>query len=151
MKISVSAICGKVSDVCRSHVNRKDGLKKLDLELLMAFIRYKQNLEKIVNRIIYYKQVYKKDLQCGDLVIAFTKNSEYYISVLESGSYLVMGGWFDKKGLSPVEIEIRGCTWGGNIIKIDIIAACGLHLEFRNGLRTTVVKKVVVCRGNAKN
>lgn len=117
----------------------------------MALIRYKQNLEKIVNRIIYQEQVCKKDLRFGDLVIVSTKNSEYYIYVLESGSYWVMGGWFDKKGLSPVEIEIRGCTWGGNIIKIDIIAACGLHLEFRDGLRTSVVQKVIVCRGNAKN
>jgi len=117
----------------------------------VALIRYKQNLEKVVNRIIHQEQVCKKDLQFGDFVIISTKNSEYYISVLGVGSYWIMGGWFDKKGLSPVEIGIRGCTWGGNFIKIDIIAACGLHLEFSNGLRTSVIQKVVVCQGNAQN
>jgi hypothetical protein len=117
----------------------------------MALIRYKQNLEKLVNRIIYQEQVCKRDLQFGDLAIISTKNSEYYIYVLESGSYWIMGGWFDRQGLSPMKIGIRGCTWGGNFIKIDIIAACGLHLELSNGLRTSTIQKVVVCRGNAQN
>ena len=117
----------------------------------MALIRYEQNLEKVANRIIYQEEICKKDLQFGDLAFISTKNSEYHVYVLESGSYLVMGGWFDQKKLSPVEVGIKGCTWGGSIIKSDIVAACGLHLEFRNGLRTSVIQKVVVCRGNAKN
>lgn len=117
----------------------------------MALIRYKQNLKKVVARIIYQEQVCKKDLQFGDLVIINTQNSKYYLFALECGFYLILGGWFDKNGLSPVEIGIRGCTWGGNFIKIDIIAACGLHLEFSNGLRTSVIQKVVVCQGNAQN
>jgi hypothetical protein len=117
----------------------------------MALIRYMQNLEKIVNRIICQEQVCKSDLRFGDLAIIFTKNSEYYIYVLESGSYWILGGWFDQQGLSPMKIGIRGCTWGGNIIKTDIIAACGLHLEFSNGLRTSTIQKVAVCRGHAQN
>jgi len=35
----------------------------------VALIRYKQNLKKVVARIIYQEQVCKKDLQFGDLVI----------------------------------------------------------------------------------
>ena len=64
---------------------------------------------------------------------------------------MVMGGWFDQRKLSPTEMEIRGCTWGGSIIKTDIIAACGLHLEYCNGICTSEIQKVVVWRGKAQN
>jgi hypothetical protein len=117
----------------------------------MALIRYKQNLEKIVDGIIYQRQIYKKNLRFGDLLIITTMNSEYNIFVLESGFFLIMGGWFDQAGLSPAKMGVKGCSWGGNIIKIDIIAACGLHLEFSNGLRTSIIRKVIVCPRNVQN
>lgn len=104
-----------------------------------------------MRRIVYLNKVYKKDLRFGDLVIIFTENSEYYVYVLGTGYYLVIGGWFDQKMLSPVEVGIRGCTFGGNIIKTDIIAALQLHLEFSNGLCTSAIQRVGVYRGNALN
>lgn len=126
-------------------------MQEMPLESLMKIVRGSQILQKMVNRIIYKEQIYKKDLRFGDLVAITTQNSKYYIYVLESESYLTMGGWFDHKKLSPVEMKVKGCTWGGSIIKTDIIAACGLHLEFDNGLRTSVIQKVAVCRGNSQN
>jgi hypothetical protein len=41
-----------------------------------------------------------------------------------------------------MDIAISGCTWGGKIIKKNIIAACGLCLEFSNRIVTTPIKKI---------
>ncbi|MDA2938136.1 hypothetical protein MYX75_07740, partial [Acidobacteria bacterium AH-259-A15] len=72
--------------------------------------------------------------------------STYSIHVLEDGFYSVSGGWFDRKGLSPLRTTITGCTWGGSAIKIDIVAACGLHLEFGNQVVTSTIRKVCLIR-----
>lgn len=106
-----------------------------------------QSLEKIVERTVYLNQVSKSDLDCGDLVLITTRNSVYTVRVFDNGLYLVSGGWFDRKGLSPMKITIRGCTFGGSIIKMDIVAACGLCLEFGNRVVTTAIQKVCVIRG----
>jgi hypothetical protein len=87
-------------------------------------------------------QLYKNTLKPGDLIIIKTMNSTYSIKVAENGSYIVSGGWFDKKNLSPSKININGCTWGGSSIKSDIIAACGLRLEFQNRVVTSIIKKI---------
>ena len=108
-------------------------------------------LEKIVEITSHLKQVRKTELQFGDMVLIKTRNSLYSISVLESDYYLVSGGWFDRKGLSPTKASISGCTWGGSIIKVDTLAACGLRLEFGNRVLTTPIQKVFVVRGSGKN
>lgn len=108
-------------------------------------------LEKIIESTSHLKQVRKAELQFGDIVLIKTRNSLYSISVLESDYYLVSGGWFDRKGLSPTKASISGCTWGGSIIKVDTLAACGLCLEFGNRVVTTPIQKVSVLRGNGKN
>ena len=87
-------------------------------------------------------QLYKNTLKPGDVVILKTMNSTYTIRVAENGYYIVSGGWFDKKNLSPSKININGCTWGGSSIKSDIIAACGLRLEFQNRVVTSIIKKI---------
>jgi hypothetical protein len=61
---------------------------------------------------------------------------------LENGQYDVSGGWFDKNNLARTKTTIHGCTWGGSIIKSDIIAACGLHLEFGNRVVTSKIEKI---------
>lgn len=109
------------------------------------------SLEKIVEGSLHLPKVNKADLQFGDLVLVTTKNSVYSVYVLDTDFYLVSGGWFDRKGLSPVKASIVGCTWGGSIIKVDTLAACGLHLEFGNRVITTTIQKVSVLRGNGKN
>ncbi len=108
-------------------------------------------LEKIVESTSHLSQVRKTELQFGDMVLIKTRNSLYSISVLESDYYLVSGGWFDRKGLSPTKASISGCTWGGSIIKVDTLAACGLRLEFGNRVLTTPIQKVYVVRGSGKN
>lgn len=109
------------------------------------------SLEKIAETAFHLRQVRKADLQFGDLVLITTRNSIYSVCVLDNDIYLVSGGWFDRKGLSPVKASIAGCTWGGSIIKVDTLAACGLHIEFGNRVVTTTIKKVSVLRGAGKN
>ena len=90
------------------------------------------------------RQVRKTDLSSGDRIYVKTANSVYSIRIVSDRSCVVSGGWFDKKGLSPVETRIVGCTWGGSAIKMDIFAACGLCLEFGNRLVTTPIQRIVI-------
>ena len=87
-------------------------------------------------------QIHKRSLKVGDTIILKTINSVYLIKVLEEEQYTVSGGWFDKTNLSPTTLTIHGCTWGGSVIKNDIVAACGLHLEFGNKVVTSIIKKI---------
>lgn len=103
-----------------------------------------QSLEHILNTTDRLKQLRKKDLQFGDLVVIRTKNSEYRLRVLEDGYYQVSGGWFVQKGMSSFKVRITGCTWGGSLVKADIIAACGLCLEFGNRLITSPIQEFYV-------
>jgi hypothetical protein len=104
------------------------------------------NLERIVQQTAALPQVRKDELNFGDLVLITTRNSVYSIYALDEGLYLISGGWFDRKGLSPAKITIAGCTFGGRIIKSDIVAGCGLRLEFGNRVVTTPIQKVCVVR-----
>ena len=87
-------------------------------------------------------QLHKRSLKVGDTIILKTINSAYLIKVMEEEQYTVSGGWFDKTNLSPATTTINGCTWGSSIIKNDIVAACGLHLEFGNKVVTSRIKKI---------
>jgi len=87
-------------------------------------------------------QLHKSSLKVGDTIILKTINSVYFIKVLEQERYKVSGGWFDKNNLSPAAITINGCTWGSSIIKNDIVAACGLHLEFGNKVVTSRITEI---------
>jgi hypothetical protein len=94
--------------------------------------------------------VRKEDLEFGDLVLVTTANSTYSIHVLEDGYYSISGGWFDRHGLSPMKMTIMGCTWGGSAVMLDIMAACGLHLEFGNRVVTSGIRKIHVFRCESK-
>lgn len=111
---------------------------------------FHRTLEAIVAHLEALSAVPKADLQFGDLVLVTTANSTYSIYALENGRYSVSGGWFDRHGLSPMETEITGCTWGGSVIKVDIMAACGLHLEFSNRVVTSAIRKLQVIRCEGK-
>ena len=93
-----------------------------------------------IERALPRELLRKCDLTFGDLVIVRTKNSTYSISVLGDDLYLVFGGWFERKGISPQTTKINGCTWGGSAIKQDIVAARGLFLEFENHVLTTRIQ-----------
>jgi hypothetical protein len=109
------------------------------------------SLEKIVDGAVHLQVVRRDDLQFGDVVLVTTRNSDYSVYVLDNGRYIVSGGWFVRKGRSPMEVSITGCTWGGSIIKVDILAACGLRLEFGNRVITTTIRRVQVIKGSGKN
>lgn len=93
--------------------------------------------------------VRKKDVHDGDRVVVSTRNSRYTIWALGNGLYWVWGGWFDLQGSSPQRMTINGCTWGGSVIKRDIVAARGLRLEFGNTVLTTRIEQVRVIRARA--
>jgi hypothetical protein len=114
-------------------------------------VRLAHSLERVVQRTVRLEQVRKADLQFGDLVLIATRNSVYSVYVLDNGLYLVSGGWFDRKDLSPVKTTITGCTLGGSIVKLDIVAACGLRLEFGGRVVTTPIQKVCVIRLGSPN
>jgi len=94
------------------------------------------------------RPVQKSELRPGDRVFVVTENSVYCISVLGDSTYSVWGGWFDRQGVSPVRLSIAGCTWGGSVIKHDIVAARGLRLEFGNRVVTSRIREIRVVRGN---
>ena len=112
-----------------------------------------RTLGAIVDCTARLKAVHRADLALGDQLLVTTKNSIYSIHVLEEGLYLVSGGWFDRRGLSPSKLAINGCTWGGRAIKLDIVAACGLHLEFGNNVVTSRITnyQVIRCREDSIN
>lgn len=109
------------------------------------------SLEKIVDHAAHLEEVHRDDLQFGDVVLITTRNSEYSILVLDDDRYIVSGGWFARKGRSPMQVAITGCTWGGSIIKVDTLAARGLRLEFGNRVITTAIRRVQVIRAGGKN
>ena len=100
----------------------------------------------IVKQTDQLAAVRKNDLRFGDRVVVTTCNSTYSIHVLNNGQYAISGGWVDKKGLSPLRTHISGCTWGGSTIKVDIVAACGMHLEFDNRVVTSRIRQINVVR-----
>jgi hypothetical protein len=106
----------------------------------------RQSLDSVLAESQRLKAVRKEDLRIGDCLFVTTQNSTYMIWALCEGRYWVWGGWFDRQGSSPQLIGITGCTWGGSIIKQDILAAIGLRLEFGNRVRTTEIQRIRVIR-----
>jgi hypothetical protein len=107
-------------------------------------------LARTVNRLLdqvgRIDLVRKNDLQLGDRLLVRTENSVYTIRVHGDHTYSISGGWFDDQGLSPARLSISGCTWGGSVIKCDIVAACGLRLEFGNRVVTSRIVEVRLIR-----
>jgi hypothetical protein len=88
----------------------------------------------------------RDDLRWGDRVIVATRNSVYTIWALDGDAYVVSGGWFDHRGLSPALTTIHGCTYGGSALRHDVIAGRDLFLEFGNHVLTTRIRSVRVLR-----
>jgi len=51
--------------------------------------------------------------------------------------------------LSPTMVTINGCTFGGSVIRHDVVAARGLFLEFGNKVSTTRIQDVRVVRNRS--
>ena len=113
--------------------------------------RFGMNLKRIVKGTEKLEKIGKSQLEVGDYLFVKTINSLYSICKKENNQYEVSGGWFDRKGLSPAVLSIRGCTWGGSIIHLEVVAACGLFLEFGNNLTTSPIRKIVVIKARQLN
>ena len=109
------------------------------------------SLDDVIHRLEDIQQVPKGSLSPGDYVFVKTINSLYSICKRDDQLFEVRGGWFDRKGLSPAVIPIRGCTWGGSIINLGVVAARGLYLEFGNNLITSPISKIVVIKSRELN
>lgn len=105
-------------------------------------LRLGHNLDTLVQRANDLIVVYKRDINPGDWIVVKTHNSMYRIQAEEDGYCLVTGGWFDSQGMSPARLKITGCTWGGSVIKMDVVAACGLCMEFSNRVVTSPIQKI---------
>jgi len=90
------------------------------------------------------KQVQKVNVHTGDCMLVHTCNSVYIIRAVGDGWFTISGGWFDRKGRSPMKVRITGCTWGGSVIKMNVAAACGLCLEFGNRVVTSPVQRILM-------
>jgi hypothetical protein len=95
--------------------------------------------------------VRRNEVRDGDWLLVKTRNSVYTILIRTGGRCRVSGGWFDRRGKSPMETTVAGCTWGGSVIKVDLIAAVGLCIEFGNHLMTTEARRVVHFRRASLN
>jgi hypothetical protein len=89
------------------------------------------------------KQVRTIDVRRGDYVIVKTCNSVYTLRMIGDNECLASGGWFDRRGVSPVKTKITGCTWGGSALKLGVIAACGLCIEFANSITTSAIQLII--------
>ena len=110
-----------------------------------------QSLDRIVEKNDQLKHISKQELEPGDFIFVKTRNSVYKICKAEGDLYQVAGGWFDRQGISPQQLTIRGCTWGGSVINIQMAAVCGLCLEFGNNLITSPVRKIILFKSNKLN
>ena len=109
--------------------------------------RWVRTLGAIVDQARGDEVVRKGELTTGDRVIVSTRNSIYSLWALGGDSFAVSGGWFDKTDAAPTVITINGCTYGGSVIRHDVVAARGLFLEFGNNVSTTRIQSVRVLRG----
>ena len=93
----------------------------------------------------------KTDVRAGDCVVVRTRNSLYALHSTGDGRFTVTGGWFERKGKNGCRTSVNGCTLGGSIIKIDVVAARGLCIEFSNRLITSPVECFVVLPSGWQN
>ena len=101
-------------------------------------------LDRMTHSAHLFPEIRKDEVRKGDWVIMRTMKSVYTLHSLGDGLYEVCGGWFDKKGVGPMRIGVAGATWGGSVIMPQVLAACGMCVEFRNRLITSPVKKIVI-------
>jgi hypothetical protein len=112
---------------------------------------YGQSLNQIVQQSAGLCALSRESLQVGDFVYVRTCNSLYCIRVEAHRVFSVSGGWFNRSLSAPVRTAIVGCTWGGSIIKIDVVAAIGLSIEFGNRVTTSPIQKIIVVPRERRN
>jgi hypothetical protein len=114
-------------------------------------IKLGASLNRILETAHLFPHIRKDELSPGDLVVIRTVKSKYTLCFLGGGLYEARGGWFDKRGYAPLRIGIAGATWGGSAIMPEVLAACGMRIEFRNRLITSPVQSITVIPGKLLN
>ncbi len=109
------------------------------------------SLDAIVRGADRIPRVRRDDAREGDWLFVRTRNSLYTIQLGTGGGCRVWGGWFDRRGKSPMQTTVAGCTWGGSVIKVDLLAAIGLRIEFGNRLTTTEAVRITLFHREALN
>ena len=112
--------------------------------------RWARTLGAIIDQSQYDESsiVRKSELGCGDRVIVRTRNSTYSLCALGDDTFAVTGGWFERGNSTATLITINGCTYGGSVIRHDVVAGAGLFLEFGNNVLTTRIQDVHVVRSD---
>lgn len=87
--------------------------------------------------------VWRSFVQWGDRLTIVTRNSVYRLIAIGDDSFLISGGWFDRRNESPAVVKVAGCTCGGAAINRQLLAAPGFHLELANRVVTTAIQQVV--------
>lgn len=95
--------------------------------------------------------VARADVSPGDAVLVYTRNSVYTIRRISESHFEVSGGWFDKLHANPVVLTVTGCTWGGSAVRRDLLAGCGMRIEFGNRVLTSTILRVVHFPGGVLN
>lgn len=95
--------------------------------------------------------VSRDDVHRGDTVMVYTRNSVYTLRRLDDGRFDVSGGWFDREPDAHIVLGIIGCTWGGSAVRRDLVAGCGMRIEFSNRVLTSTVLRVVHFPGKILN
>ena len=85
----------------------------------------------------------RSELNPGDVVMLYTRNSVYRARYLTDGRFAVSGGWFDKHYTAEFITSITGCTWGGKCINREFVGSCGMRVEFGNRVITSILQRVV--------
>ena len=87
--------------------------------------------------------VVRADVATGDRLVVYTRNSVYTLRRLADGAFEVTGGWFDRSTDGRAVLTVTGCTWGGSAVRRDLVAGCGMRIEFGNRVITSIVQRVV--------
>ena len=100
--------------------------------------------EKIANSE-KWKKIKKSDIKKGQRLIVKTTHSTYEFDYLGNNEYMVKGGYFDINNLSPCRVIINGCTWGGSMLKIDVVAVENMYMEMRlkKEQKTVTTSKII--------
>ena len=104
------------------------------------------SIERLATAGAMVEGVREADLQIGDWVIVWTRNSTYALRANGDGTFEATGGWFLRDPASGARVRVAGCTWGGSALLTRMIAAPGMFLEFTNQVRTTRIREVHVLR-----
>ena len=97
------------------------------------------------------RSVARQEVLPGDSILVRTKNSVYSMRLKEDGMFCVSGGWFRRKGKEQSPTAVVGCSFGGSMIRIDIVVACGFSIEFSNRVITSPVRSFFVFRSGWAN